>query len=51
MVSFAFIRVTVHFAGNDLLVELTVMLDRIVVPIGQDTRSELLLTVIAIESS
>ena len=41
----------VHFAGNDLLVELAVVLDGIVVAVGQDTRSKLLFAVIAIEAN
>ena len=41
----------IHFAGNDLLVELAVVLDGIVVAVGQDTRSKLLFAVIAIEAN
>lgn len=51
MVTFAFIRVAVHFAGDDLLVELAIVLDGIVVAVGQDARSKLLFAVIAIEAN
>jgi len=51
VVSFAFIRVAVHLPRDDLLIELTVMLDGIVVAIRQDSRSELLFAVIAVKSN
>merc|ERR1719242_2814449 len=49
VVSLAFIRMTIHLPCDDLGVELAVVLDGIVVAIGQQPRSELLLAVVAVK--